>query len=170
MRSSLGPLPGTTAAGEPRSRPRAWPPPWAPSTHCQLQEGPRGLGAVESSSGWKDTPESFCPARKWQCPRAPGLTVPELGFCSVTSALGLLAPKMELKAAAPDVPKAGSEPHTALERRRWFSWFGIKIPSSGREGQDGETHIHPWLIHVNVWQKPTQYCKVISLQLKLKNK
>ena len=49
--SSLGPLPGTMAAGEPRSRPRAWPPPWAPSTHCQLQEGPRGLGAVESSSG-----------------------------------------------------------------------------------------------------------------------
>ena len=28
------------------------------------------------------------------------------------------------------------------------------------------THIHPWLIHVNVWQKPLQYCKVISLQLK----
>ena len=24
----------------------------------------------------------------------------------------------------------------------------------------------PWLIHVNVWQKPPQYCKVISLQLK----
>ena len=23
----------------------------------------------------------------------------------------------------------------------------------------------PWLIHVNVWQKPSQYCKVISLQL-----
>ena len=22
-----------------------------------------------------------------------------------------------------------------------------------------------WLIHVNVWQKPPQYCKVISLQL-----
>ena len=25
--------------------------------------------------------------------------------------------------------------------------------------------VHPWLIHVNVWQKPLQYCKVISLQL-----
>ena len=24
---------------------------------------------------------------------------------------------------------------------------------------------YPWLIHVNVWQKPLQYCKVISLQL-----
>ena len=31
--------------------------------------------------------------------------------------------------------------------------------------QDGGTHVHPWLIHVNVWQKP-QYYKVISLQLK----
>ena len=45
------------------------------------------------------------------------------------------------------------------------------------EGWDGEgggvggglgwgTHVHPWLIHINVWQKPPQYCKVISLQLK----
>ena len=25
--------------------------------------------------------------------------------------------------------------------------------------------IHPWLIHVNGWQKPLQYCKVIRLQL-----
>ena len=28
------------------------------------------------------------------------------------------------------------------------------------------THGHSWLIHVDVWQKPLQYCKVISLQLK----
>ena len=27
------------------------------------------------------------------------------------------------------------------------------------------THVDPWLIHVNVWQKSLQYCKVISLQL-----
>ena len=43
-----------------------------------------------------------------------------------------------------------------------------------REGaggvQDGGTHVHLWLIHVNVWQKPPQHCKAISLQLKLKNK
>ena len=26
-------------------------------------------------------------------------------------------------------------------------------------------YVNPWLIHVNVWQKPLQYCKVISLQL-----
>ena len=25
--------------------------------------------------------------------------------------------------------------------------------------------VNPWLIHVNVWQKALQYCKVISLQL-----
>ena len=43
------------------------------------------------------------------------------------------------------------------------------------EGWDGEgveggsgwgTYVHPWLIHVNLWQKPLLYCKVISLQLK----
>ena len=27
-------------------------------------------------------------------------------------------------------------------------------------------HVHPWLIHVNVWQKPLQYCEAVSLQLK----
>ena len=43
------------------------------------------------------------------------------------------------------------------------------------EGWDGEgggkglgrgSHIYLWLIHVNVWEKSPQYCKVISLQLK----
>ena len=32
--------------------------------------------------------------------------------------------------------------------------------------QDGGTHVHPRLVHVNVWQKPSQYCKVAILQLK----
>ena len=34
-------------------------------------------------------------------------------------------------------------------------------------GSGGGTHVHPWLIHVNVWQKPPQYCKVIILRFKL---
>ena len=37
----------------------------------------------------------------------------------------------------------------------------------GGEGGSGwGTQVHSWLIHVNVWQKPLQYGKVISLQLK----
>ena len=35
--------------------------------------------------------------------------------------------------------------------------------------EDGRTHVHLWLIHVDAWQKPPQYCKVIILQLKLIN-
>ena len=35
-----------------------------------------------------------------------------------------------------------------------------------KRGSGWGTHVHPWLIHVNVWQKPLQYCKVVSLQLK----
>ena len=31
------------------------------------------------------------------------------------------------------------------------------------------THVYPWLIHVDVLQKASQYCKVIILQLKLIN-
>ena len=33
-------------------------------------------------------------------------------------------------------------------------------------GSGWGTHVHSWLIHVDVWQKPLQYCKIISLQLK----
>ena len=48
----------------------------------------------------------------------------------------------------------------ALGRLREMGWGGR------REGGLGwGTHVNPWLIHVNVWQKPLQYCKVISLQL-----
>ena len=33
------------------------------------------------------------------------------------------------------------------------------------EGRSGwGTHVNPRLIHISVWQKPLQYCKVISLQ------
>ena len=32
----------------------------------------------------------------------------------------------------------------------------------GREG----THVYLWLIHADIWQKPTQYCKAMILQLK----
>ena len=35
----------------------------------------------------------------------------------------------------------------------------------GRGGFKMGTHVNPWLNYVNVWQKPLQYCKVISLQL-----
>ena len=42
-----------------------------------------------------------------------------------------------------------------------MGWVGRWERSSG-----WGTRVQPWLIHVNVWQKPLQYCKVISLQLK----
>ena len=48
----------------------------------------------------------------------------------------------------------------ALGRPRGMGWGGRW---EGRSGWG--THVNPWLIHVNVWQKLLQYCKVISLQL-----
>ena len=48
----------------------------------------------------------------------------------------------------------------------WDNPEGWGGEGGGRGVQDGGTHVHSWLIHVNVWQKPPQYCKVISLQLK----
>ena len=48
----------------------------------------------------------------------------------------------------------------------WDDPEGGDGEGGGRMGSGWGTHVHPWLIHVNVWQKPLQYCKVISLQLK----
>ena len=41
----------------------------------------------------------------------------------------------------------------------------------GRAVQDGGTHVYPWPIHVDVWQKPSQYCNYHPIKInKLKNK
>ena len=51
--------------------------------------------------------------------------------------------------------------------RDWCTGKTQRMGWRGRwEGGSGwGIHVTPWLIHVNVWQKPLQYCKVISLQL-----
>ena len=41
-------------------------------------------------------------------------------------------------------------------------WDGVE----GRFKREG-IYIYLWLIHVDVWQKPTQYCEAIILQLKI---
>ena len=58
---------------------------------------------------------------------------------------------------------------SALWQPRRMGWGGRSERGSGCR-----TRVCQWLICANVWQKPPQYCKVISLQLKwinwLKNK
>ena len=48
----------------------------------------------------------------------------------------------------------------ALGWPRGMGWGG-----RWERGSGWGTHVHLWLIHVNVQQKPLRYCKVISLQL-----
>ena len=48
----------------------------------------------------------------------------------------------------------------------WDNPEGWGGEAGRRKVQDGMTHVHQWLIHVDRWQKPPQYCKVIILQLK----
>ena len=43
------------------------------------------------------------------------------------------------------------------------TWLG----GGGREDKREGIYVYLWLIHVDVWQKPTQYCKAIFLQLKM---
>jgi len=51
----------------------------------------------------------------------------------------------------------------ALLKPRGVGWNGKVRRRFKREG----TYVRLWLNHVDVWQKPTQYCKVIILQLKI---
>ena len=50
--------------------------------------------------------------------------------------------------------------------------LGLCVNLEGGMGRDvarrfggEETYVHLWLIHVGVWQKPTQFYKAINLQL-----
>ena len=54
----------------------------------------------------------------------------------------------------------------ALGRPKGMGCGGRRVGGSG-----WGTHVNPWLIHVNVWQKSLQYCKVISFeQIKINGK
>ena len=60
--------------------------------------------------------------------------------------------------------------NTQRDPQKDNSW-SFKRNTSGQKGMaehtesDERIHVNPWLIHVNVWQKPLQYCNVISLEL-----
>ena len=53
----------------------------------------------------------------------------------------------------------------ALYQPRWVDEEG-----DGREVQREEIYVYLWLIHVDIWQKPTKFCKAIIYQLKHKLK
>ena len=59
-----------------------------------------------------------------------------------------------------NVKSVGLKRAGTLGRPRGMGWRG-----RWERGSVWGTHINPWPIHVNVWQKPLQYCKVISIQL-----
>ena len=48
----------------------------------------------------------------------------------------------------------------------WDNLEGWEV--GGKLKREG-TYVYLWLIHVDVWQKPTQYCKAVIFQLINKN-
>ena len=58
---------------------------------------------------------------------------------------------------------------SALGQPRGTGWGGRGVWGWGRGGGSGwgrGTHVYLWLIHVDIWQKISQHCKIIILQLK----
>ena len=60
--------------------------------------------------------------------------------------------------SASSMPEAG--------RSKPALWTTARRGAGGRRGFQDGGHMHLWVIHINVRQKPPQYGKVISLQLK----
>ena len=52
------------------------------------------------------------------------------------------------------------ESHTGIK----IAGSGMGLEVGGRFKTEG-TYVYLWLIHVDIWEKPTQYCKAITLQL-----
>ena len=48
----------------------------------------------------------------------------------------------------------------ALGQPRGMGWGG-----RWEDVQDEGTHVHPWLIHVDVWQKPPQDCNYTPIKI-----
>ena len=48
----------------------------------------------------------------------------------------------------------------------WDNPEGWSEKKGGRRIQIGGIHVYLWPIHVAIWQKPSQYCETIILQLK----
>ena len=47
-----------------------------------------------------------------------------------------------------------------------YANYSLGREMGGKFKREG-IYVYLWLIHVDVWQKPTQYCKAIILQLKI---
>ena len=53
---------------------------------------------------------------------------------------------------------------TKLKQGLCINLEGWDGEADGREAQKGGIYVYLWLIHVEVWQKTTKFCKPIILQ------
>ena len=53
------------------------------------------------------------------------------------------------------------------ENSNWGLYNNLERANGWEEGRRFKrkgTYVYLWLIHVDIWQKPTQYCKAIILK------
>ena len=50
----------------------------------------------------------------------------------------------------------------------WTKLYRLnQMKKKGQKGHMRGTYVYVWLTHIDVWQKPTQYCRAIIRQLKI---
>ena len=59
--------------------------------------------------------------------------------------------------------------HEAGHRKSvlWDNPEGWGGEGDGKGVQDRGTHVYTWLIHVDIWQKPSQYCNYPPIKKKI---
>ena len=147
---------------------------------------PATTGTTEGPSGWLDHAAPGGPVPRGSWPRRQPAAVNHRALFPPRPP-ALLGRRTSNTNQPDPQTEPGGTPLTAASRRpqgeikpmacnmdtRKSSAFRVKIRCSvttqrGWMGWEMGTHVYLWLIHVDVWQKATQYCKAIILQFKKK--
>ena len=114
------------------------------------------------------------PLSRWCHPTISSSVVPFSSLPSVFPSIRVFQMSQHFSSGGQSIGISASASVLPMNIQDWFPLGGtgwISLQSKGFSRVFSNTTIekhqflNPWLIHVNVWQKPPQYCKVISLQL-----
>ena len=151
-------------------------PPFSSVTQSCLTLQPDGLQHAKPPCP-SPTPRVYsnsCPLSRWYHPTISASVVPFSSLPSVFPSIRVFQMSQHFSSGGQSIGISASASVLPMNIQDWFplgrtGWISLQSKGFSRVFSNTTIQKHqflnPWLIHVNVWQKPLQYCKVISLQL-----